>query len=80
MAQCPICKVALEDVLTRIAPIKANAVEIGMSQGFSEKYCKSINVKVANNEARIRETIRLGEETMKILYEEYQKIKTAMMW
>ena len=51
-----------------------------MSQGLSEKYCKSINVKVANNEARIRETIKLGEETMKILDEEYRKIKTAMMW
>jgi len=80
IAQCPICKVALEDVLTRIGPIKANVVEIGMSQGLSEKYCKSINVKVANNEARIRETIKLGEETMKILDEEYRKIKTAMMW
>ena len=80
MALCPSCKVALEDVLARIAPVKANVVEIGMSQGLSEKYCKKINEKVENNEARIKETIKLGEETMKILDEEYRKIKTAMMW
>ena len=51
-----------------------------MAQGMSEKYCKTIIEKVRDNEARIKETVKLGEETMKIVDEEYRKIKTAMMW
>lgn len=79
-SQCPPSKVALEDVLTRIASMKGNIVEIGMSQGLSEQYCKNIVVKMDKNVARITETIKLGEETMKIVDEEYRKVKTAMMW
>lgn len=70
----------MEDVLAKVAFVKPNIVEVGMSQGLSEQYCKKITAKVETNQARIKETIKLGEETMKIVDEEYRKIKTAMMW
>ena len=80
ISKCPPSKVHLEDVLAKITGMRDNAVELGMSQGLSEQYCRSAQVKIRDNEMRIKETIKLGGETMKIVDEEYRRIKTAMMW
>eukprot|EP00112_Aurelia_sp_Birch-Aquarium-sp1_P014334 Seg3085.2 transcript_id=Seg3085.2/GoldUCD/mRNA.D3Y31 product="Ras-related protein RabC" protein_id=Seg3085.2/GoldUCD/D3Y31 len=80
ISKCPPSKVLLEDVLAKIAGIRDKAVDLGMSQGLSEQYCRSVQAKIRDNEARIKETVKLGGETMKIVDEEYRRIKTAMMW
>ena len=67
-------------MLTKIASIKDSTVELGAAQGLSEKYCRQALEKISNNELRIKETIKLGAETMKIVNGEYQKVRTAMMW
>ena len=80
LIHCPTAKVTLENAVNQLDSLHDSAFEKGINEGLTQKQCKLQLAKIRDNRTRIKDTISLADDTMKIVDEEYRRIKTAMMW
>lgn len=80
LSQCPSLKVNLTDQLSVLENESATLQEAGVGAGLNKKQIRVAIQNLNDNLERIKDTIYLADESMKITDDQFKKIKNAMMW
>lgn len=80
MAQCPVLKTQLSDQLRVLEGESENLLEKGASVGLNKKQMRVAVQNLNEDIEKIKDTIALADESMRITDEQFKKIKNAMMW
>ena len=80
MAQCPVLKTQLSDQLRVLEEESENLLEKGANVGLNKKQIRIAVQNLNEDIEKIKDTIALADESMRITDEQFKKIKNAMMW
>ena len=80
LLQCPSLQVTLSDSHTALVELQGSANSKAAAMDFNKKQIKLCLQFINNNISRIEDTIGLADEAMKVTYDQFKRIKTAMMW
>lgn len=80
LAQCPVLKTQLSDQLSILEEEAENLLQKGVSVGLNKKQMRVAVQNLNEDIEKIKDTIALADESMRITDEQFKKIKNAMMW
>lgn len=80
LAQCPVLKTQLSDQLRVLEEKSENLLEKGANTGLNKKQIRVAVQNLNEDIEKIKDTIALADESMRITDEQFKKIKNAMMW
>lgn len=80
LAQCPVLKTQLSDQLRVLEEESENLLEKGANVGLNKKQIRIAVQNLNEDIEKIKDTIALADESMRITDEQFKKIKNAMMW
>ena len=80
LAQCPVLKTQLSDQLRVLEEESENLLKKGANVGLNKKQIRIAVQNLNEDIEKIKDTIALADESMRITDEQFKKIKNAMMW
>lgn len=80
LAQCPSLKVLLSEDLQKLKEYASTLQQAAIAAGLNKKQAKVAAQNLSENIERVKDTLVLGDEAMKVTDDQFKKIKNAMMW
>jgi len=80
LSQCPTLKVQLSDQVKELERESETLLDKGSSVGLNKKQLRVAAQSMEDNIEKIKDTIALADEAMRITDDQFKRIKNAMMW